>query len=135
LIIVIDASVAIAWIASDEQNSYAEATLVACGSDRAVVPSLWHWEIANTLVVLERKGRLTDAGAVYSSVVRHLPISIADDGAQSHSLEEIELARRHQLSIYDAAYLALAKSSSLPLATLDGKLARAAVAERLLFSP
>jgi predicted nucleic acid-binding protein len=134
LILVIDASVTIAWIAEDEKSEYADAVLVACGSDRAVVPTLWRWEIANTLVKLERRDRVTDAAATYSSVTRNLPIDTAGDAEEALGLEEIELARRHQLSVYDAAYLALAKLRGLPLATLDTHLARAAKAEGLFFA-
>jgi predicted nucleic acid-binding protein len=133
VILVIDASVAIAWIVDDERSEYADAVLAACGSDRAVVPALWRWEIANTLVVLERRGRVTDAAATYSDVTRNLPIDAAES-KEALGLEEIELARRHQLSVYDAAYLALAKSRGLPLATLDTQLARAAKAESLFYA-
>ncbi|MGA2392571.1 MAG: type II toxin-antitoxin system VapC family toxin [Candidatus Lustribacter sp.] len=134
MILVIDASVAIAWIAADQRSGYAEAVLAACASDRAVVPALWRWEIANTLVMLERRGRLTDAAAVYSSVTRHLPLDADGEATESRSLDEINIAQRHQLSVYDAAYLALAKSRGLPLATLDTQLARAATAEGVFFS-
>ena len=134
MILVIDASVAIAWIADDERSSYADAALAACGSDRAVVPALWRWEIANTLVMLERRGRVTDAAATYSSIMRHLPIDAAGDAAESLGLEEIEIAKRHKLSVYDAAYLALAKARGVPLATLDAQLARAAKAEKVFFA-
>jgi predicted nucleic acid-binding protein len=131
--LVIDASVTIAWIAKDEQSAYADGALTACGRDRAVVPALWRWEIANTLLVLERKRRLTDAAAVYRSVTRSLPIDAVTDTSESRVNEEIALARRHKLSIYDASYLALAKSTGFALATLDAKLARAALAEGVLF--
>ena len=59
--LVIDASVAIAWIAADEINAYADGALNACGSDPAIVPQLGYWEIANTLLVFERKRRLRNA--------------------------------------------------------------------------
>jgi len=39
-----------------------------------------------------------------------------------------QLAQRHQLTNYDAAYLALAAATSLPLATNDAALRRAAAA-------
>jgi predicted nucleic acid-binding protein len=133
LILVIDASVAIAWIATDDQSAYAEGALRACESDRAVVPARWHWEIANTLLVLERKSRVADATAVYASVARNLPISVEDDAREARRIDEIALARHHNLSVYDAAYLALAKSRELALATLDAKLARAAKAEGVFF--
>jgi predicted nucleic acid-binding protein len=133
MILVIDASVAIAWIADDERSAYADAVLAASGSDCAVVPALWRWEIANTLVVLERRGRLTDAAATYSSVTRHLPIDVVNDTTEVRGLAEIEIAQRHVLSVYDAAYLALAKSRGLLLATLDSRLAGAAMAEGHFF--
>ncbi len=133
--LVIDASVTIAWIAADERSAYAEAALAACGSDPASVPQLWHWEIANALLVLERKGRLTDAAAVYASVAQSLPIHAERNPSASRTNDEIEVARRHGLSVYDAAYLALAKSMGHQLATLDAKLAEAAKQEAVFFNP
>ena len=42
--------------------------------------------------------------------------------------QTLAMARLHQLSAYDAAYLELALRQSLPLATLDASLKRAAEA-------
>jgi predicted nucleic acid-binding protein len=135
LILVIDTSVAISWIAQqDENNAYADAALEVFGTDMALVPGIWHWEMANTLLTLERKGRLDDAVATYAQVLR-LPIDIerlAHPRGQ-RSISELELARKYRLSAYDAAYLALAKAVSHPLATLDERLACAARSERLFF--
>jgi predicted nucleic acid-binding protein len=39
------------------------------------------------------------------------------------------MARRHRITVYDAAYLELAARLMLPLATLDRELQRAAAAE------
>jgi predicted nucleic acid-binding protein len=41
------------------------------------------------------------------------------------------LARRHRLTVYDAAYLELAQREAVPLATLDEELATAARAEQV----
>ncbi len=133
MILVVDASVTISWIADDERSAYADAVLVAGGSDRAVVPALWRWEVANTLVTLERRGRVANAAATYDSVTRHLPIDVALL-TDRQGREEIELARRHRLSVYDAAYLALAMSRRLLLATLDAPLAGAATTEGCFFA-
>jgi predicted nucleic acid-binding protein len=136
LILVIDASVTIAWIADDEKSDYADLALQAFGSDAAIVPGIWHWEIANVLLALERKGRLVDAIATYARVVQ-LPIDVEllAYSRDRRSIMEIELARKHHLSAYDAAYLALAKATSHPLATLDARLQKAARAELLFFDP
>ncbi len=47
-------------------------------------------------------------------------------------VEIVRLALRHQLSAYDAAYLAPAISEKLPLAMADKRLAAAARSERML---
>lgn len=133
--LVIDASITIAWIATDERSAYAEAALAACGTDAAVVPLLWRWEIANALLVLERRSRLTDASAALERVLSELRVVIAENDSLAHRLREMELARRHELSIYDAAYLAAAKDEGLRLATLDDRLQSAADAEDVRFIP
>jgi predicted nucleic acid-binding protein len=136
LILVIDASVTIAWIAEDEKSDYADLALHAFGSDAAIVPGIWHWEVANVLLALERRGRVVDAIATYARVIQ-LPIDVEllAYSRDRRSVTELELARKHQLSAYDAAYLALAKATSHPLATLDARLERAARAESLFFEP
>ena len=51
-----------------------------------------------------------------------------------HDADDIQtliLARRHGLTVYDAVYLELAQRENIPLATLDGKLANAARAEKV----
>jgi predicted nucleic acid-binding protein len=133
VILVIDASVTIANIVDDERAAYAEAAFVACGHDRALVPGLWQWEVANVLMTLERKGRIADAEQVFTRTVRRLPIDVRVAPSAASVREEIALARRHELTIYDASYLALAKSEGVRLATLDERLARAARAEGAYF--
>ena len=135
MIVIVDASVTISWIAEDERNDYAAATLIAIAQDFAVVPAIWQWELANVLLMLERRNRLTNASATWLKVMR-LPIDTDYDRKdQNRAILELELARKHNLSVYDAAYLALAKATAQPLATLDAKLATAARKERLLFEP
>ena len=132
----IDASVTIAWIAEDETSEYADLALHAFGSDAAIVPGIWHWEIANVLLALERKGRIVDAIGTYARVIQ-LPIDVEllAYSRDRRSIMELELARKHHLSAYDAAYLALAKATSHPLATLNARLQKAARAELLFFDP
>jgi predicted nucleic acid-binding protein len=55
--------------------------------------------------------------------VARLRITVDETPVESALLD---LARRHQLTVYDAAYLELARRRSLLLATLDRHLARAA---------
>jgi predicted nucleic acid-binding protein len=54
---------------------------------------------------------------------------VIDDYTDAHAWgETLHLADRLQLTVYDAAYLELAKRRALPLATLDNELATAAKA-------
>ena len=97
-------------------------------------PGLWHWEMANALTTLERKGRIRNAIEIYADVAgRPIEVELLDYRSSPRATLEIELPRRHKLSIYDAAYLAQAKALSFPLATLDSALVRAARSERVFF--
>jgi len=60
---VLDGSVTMAWYFADESNAYADAVLTALETGRAVVPSLWPLEVANTVLVGERRKRSTEAQA------------------------------------------------------------------------
>ena len=127
--LVIDSSVAIAWCFPDEQDDYSQSVLDALGSERAIVPDLWHLEVANTLLVGERRKRSTQANTVtWLGFLASLPIAV-DEETKLHAFgHTANLAREHNLSAYDAAYLELAPRWGLPLATLDDKLKTAAQA-------
>ena len=58
---VIDASIAACWAFEDEDHPVAALALERIRSDEALVPSLWWFEVRNTLIVNERRGRLTEA--------------------------------------------------------------------------
>ena len=127
--VVIDSSIAIAWCFPDEKDDYSEAVLESLASTQGVVPYLWHLEVANTLVVGERRKRSTQANTVtWLGFLAALPIAV-DDETKFHAFgNTLNLARDHNLSAYDAAYLELAMRLALPLATLDDKLKAAAQA-------
>ena len=60
MLFVLDASVAACWVFEDEDHSYAAQALARIRTDEAHVPSLWWFEVRNTLLVNERRGRLTE---------------------------------------------------------------------------
>jgi predicted nucleic acid-binding protein len=96
---------------------------------RAAVPAIWALEVANAVLMGERRQRSTEAQATkWLGYVRSLPIAV-DDESNDHAWGEVlSLARAHHLSSYDAAYLELALRRGLPLAILDDKLKIAASA-------
>jgi predicted nucleic acid-binding protein len=125
---VLDASVAACWAFEDEDHPVAALALERVGADEACVPSLWWFEVRNTLIVNERRGRLTesDTTAFLRALAR---LNIAVDRSPDEA-DVLMLARRRRLTVYDAAYLELARREGVPLATLDTALAAAARAER-----
>ena len=60
-------------------------------------------------------------------------IRVATDNAPDYNTV-LRLARLHDLSVYDALYLELAKRSGLELATLESRLGQAAAREGLLMA-
>jgi predicted nucleic acid-binding protein len=127
---VLDASVAVAWCFEDESTRFTEGvlTLLVDGGE-AQVPSIWPLEVANALLVAERRRRIELARVTaLLQQIAGLPISVAAIEAK-HVFEKIlPVARQQVLSGYDAAYLELALRQGLPLATLDGELRRSAKA-------
>ena len=126
---VLDASVAVAWVAETPLNPYAVSvqTHVANGW-RAIIPPLWQLEVANGLLMIERRGTLTAADADRGLLdLETFLTSRAEVDQIPRAMRQVaNLARTFQLTVYDAAYLELAKRESLPLATLDKKLRTAA---------
>lgn len=125
---VIDASMAAAWLLPEEFSDAAE-TVIATITSPCPIPSLFWFEIRNILAMCERRGRIEAGGALIGMErVRRLPLDDAGIGGDGFVLL---LAAKHTLSAYDAAYLALAVNRSVPLATLDRKLAAAARKEAI----
>ncbi len=124
---VVDASVAACWFMPDERHPIADAAYRRIAHDPAVAPVLWWYELRNMLIVNERRGRLDAAKtACVLRLLRGLPVGI-DADVEEEAL--LQLARRHRLTVYDAAYLELAVRRGHPLATLDAALSIAARAE------
>jgi predicted nucleic acid-binding protein len=134
---VLDGSIALAWYFKDEADPYADAVAARFTIARAAVPSIWHLEVANAVLMGERRRRSTEAQAAkWLSYLGSLPIAVDDQTNDRAWGEILSLARAHHLSAYDAAYLELALRRGLPLATLDNRLKAAASALGVLaFAP
>lgn len=125
--IVVDASVALAWCFPDEASGYADSVLLAAQGEKVHVPAIWPIEVTNALWVGERRRRIAApeirrfadllAGLEIAEDLQRLPLALG------HILP---LAREHNISAYDAAYLELALRRNAKLATLDDALRKAA---------
>lgn len=124
---VLDASIAARWFLPDEANAQSEAILdrIADG-EAAIAPDIFRLEIQNLMLAAERVGRIMPDdvdGAL--EALRDLPIRLEPSANRFLAGSEIALARRYDLTAYDAAYLACAERLGLELVTADGQLERA----------
>lgn len=130
--VVIDASMALAWLferQSLEEAERADALLLRCGHEAWCVPPLWHLEVLNALVVAERRGVLeSERSDLFLERLGALPIDTDPSPAEVRRDALFELARRFKLSAYDAAYLELSLRLGAKLASFDRPLAQAAQA-------
>ncbi len=128
--IVIDASITIAWTFVDEHTPFANTIRDRILQEGAVVPSVWTLEVANVLIQAERRGQ-KDAETVTRALalLQDLPVTVLPGSLAEDFNVVASTARDHMLTSYDAAYLNLARREGLPLASLDLDLA--AVARKL----
>jgi predicted nucleic acid-binding protein len=126
---VLDASLTLQWFLEDEADrAYSLAVLASLSEKRALVPLLWFYEVGNGLLMAYRRKRISlDQMDGFLRRLAALPIDTAHEtAAEIFGLPS--LARSHELTNYDAAYLAIAIRSALPLATTDGLLRKASSA-------
>lgn len=129
--IVVDASVAASWFFNDERDDVAVRSAQRVLEDVALVPAIFPAELANALLFAWRKGRIpSDEFDGALEKVKNLPIQVASQGLDLE--EEVALATRYELTMYDAMYLALAGRHKIGLLTRDDRLRAAALDAGLL---
>lgn len=125
---VTDSSVGIGWIHPSQATELTKELLEEAKNGTAVyVPALWHLEVANGLLVAVRRRLMTEAQrGLGLTLLSQLRIIIDDETNRLAFSIISELAVKHSLSVYDAAYLEVARRKSLPLGTRDEALRAAA---------
>jgi predicted nucleic acid-binding protein len=123
LSLVVDASLALAWCFEDERTPEILDVGSKVEAEGAVVPAIFHLEVANTLLQSEKRGRTSTLHMTVSlDALRSLPIEtdLDDEGRAWTAI--LFVARSQALTSYDATYLDLALRRGLPLATQDARL-------------
>ena len=122
--IVVDASIAATWALTEESTPWTRAVRTAVINEGMIVPWLFWFEIRNSLLTNERRGRIeaTDSDKFLHDLFK----MVVDFDSNPDGLVVMSIARSHQLTAYDAAYLELASRRKLPLCTLDKQLIAAA---------
>lgn len=116
-----------AWCFEDEAGTYTEGVLDQLRETQALVPVIWPLEVANVLLIAERRDRLSEAQAAhFAQLLQTLPILVEEADVARVLGPVLAVGRAHRLSAYDAAYLELAARHGLPLATQDARLRKAA---------
>jgi predicted nucleic acid-binding protein len=128
--LVLDVSATLGFLLKDEQDGMSLSVLSAIRQDTAVfVPVHWPVEVANALLMAERRRRLSQAETrEILHLVQTLPITVDEETAERMADDTFALARQYGLTIYDAAYLELAMRRGAKLATSDRDLVKAAKA-------
>ena len=120
---VLDCSMTMAWCFEDEVNRRAELVLDSLVFNEAIVPAIWPLEVANVLLVGERRKRVNGQKVeAFLATLRCCPITVDNETSKNAFGAILDLARTHGLTVYDAAYLELAIRSDCPLASLDARL-------------
>ena len=123
--LVLDSSVVLSWCLPDEGGAdQIQKTVARAG---AIAPAHWPLEVANALLMAERRQRITtDFRNATLQDLGTLPITLDAETSARAWHDTLQLAETHRLTLYDAAYLELAQRRALPLATLDAELGAAA---------
>ncbi|HTU70421.1 MAG TPA: type II toxin-antitoxin system VapC family toxin [Candidatus Baltobacteraceae bacterium] len=129
--IVVDASIAVDWY-TDPTAAVPNAAFYEAIVSGAAVPGNFHGEAVQALLRAVRTGRMREV---------EMEANVADLDGLEFEVEfpplgmVAHIAQKHELSAYDAAYIAVAKFRGIKLITRDAKLAKAAKAEGCLWTP
>ena len=127
--LVLDASAALAWMfqrTDPDEIALADRLLDEIATQPIRVPGLWHLEVANALLVAERRGVAKEAEVIdYRQRLARLPIMTDDIEIAARQEMIMALGRQFQLTAYDATYLELTLRTGSTLATFDARLAAA----------
>lgn len=127
---VLDASVTLRWALNDgnvADRKYADRVLKALSDATAIVPALWYTEVIHVLRCYEENGAIGEA-AVTEFVYRlgQLPVHLDSAAPAGTQLAVAAVSRQFKLGGYEAQYLELALRQSVPIATLDRDVQKAA---------
>lgn len=129
---VLDASVTAAWLLPDAASEHTRRlyTLIRRDEVEPQAPNLWQWECSNLISSGVHSGRIPPASVEglwgVLEAIRHR-VELHELAPAQHKAV-LDVALDTGLPTFDAAYLWLARSLRLPLATFDS--AQAAAANR-----
>ena len=134
---VADASVTPPWCFEDESTPWTESLLDRLRlGDRIAVPAHWPTEVSNGLLMALRRNRiLPGRPEKFWEELSVLPIYAERPIGSVEAKSILVLCEARGLTVYDAAYLELARRKGWALATLDDAPIKAAPLEGVSLVP
>lgn len=122
-----DCSVTAGWVIGSQSDNYTMGVLDRLQESKALVPSIWLYEVANMLLSAEIKKSITrEESSAFYKMLQGLSFEIVHRNDEEWSELLLWMSKTHRLTAYDTAYLYLAMDRGYPLATRDLKLESAA---------
>ena len=118
---IVDASVAVAWFVRNQATAYTDRIRRQVRSQRLHVPAVWPLEFVNALWQLQRR-KILSSQQVDTIIDLAEPLDVVVHGETPAPRRLMAVARKHDLSAYDASYLELALALRYPVACRDGPL-------------
>jgi predicted nucleic acid-binding protein len=118
--IVPDASAFLAVVLDEAGREWVIERTSDCG---LVSPEILPYEIANALIAVQRKGRLTDREALKAfDISQRIPVKLVSVKIR----DALRMAVKHGIHAYDAFYLQCCIETKLPLISLDNRMCEVA---------
>lgn len=121
--IIIDASVAIKWYVRDEVDAEKAIEMLLDyenGKINLIAPALFYYETANAVNTAVLRKRITDYEG--QDIIKDLMATDLITLADAQLIPSAYFyARKYNISVYDASYLAAAKEHNAPIYTADRK--------------
>ena len=124
--VVFDSCVVAKWILPEVDSDKAQQVLseIAQAGGRAIVVDIVFAEVANAIWKQEHRGLISHEEALaFLDDLQTLPVVVQP--ARSHLSAAFEIASRHDRSVYDALFVAVAHASGLRRVTTDAPLKNA----------
>lgn len=122
--VVLDASAALAWLLPSQATATADRLLEQANGYDFVAPDVFTWEVANVLMTKARGHSVVVADAF--GQLGGIEIAFAEPLTAEEVRQLVDIATVAGVSLFDAAYLALAMERDAGLASRDRLLLAAA---------
>lgn len=127
--LVVDASAAAAWLLRSQAGPRSDAFLERTGEFVLLAPDIFAWETGNLLRLFAARGAL-DLDEAFE-VLDALSITVAEPRAPSEVYDLARFAQSIELTLFDAAYMALAVELEAELVSRDANLLTVAQAHAI----